>query len=160
MPFQIIGELAFGNTDSDINFLFEKIPEIFLNADLLITLQEAPIKKDYPIDSLLHSGIKCRLFCQTLIVEEVSVPKFPADFFFGFAELYMLEPGQHLQPFELSEYFTTDCCNFSKEVPAEFLSNFKKFNAKRFLADGVGLNYVCEPALAEKLEGLFTTSDP
>ncbi len=156
MPFQIIGDLAFGNTDSDINYLFEKTPEIFFNADLMITLQEVPIKEDYPIDFLLDAGIKCRLFCQALIVEEESVLKFPADFFFGFAELYMLKPGQQLQPFELNEYFTTDCCNFSKEVPKEFLSCFKRFNAIRFLADGVGLNYVCEPALAAKLESLFT----
>ncbi|MFA7338452.1 MAG: hypothetical protein WC028_16820 [Candidatus Obscuribacterales bacterium] len=156
MPFQIIGELAFGNTDSDINCLFEKIPEIFFDADLLITLQEAPFKEDYPITSLLDAGIKCRLFCQAMIVEEESIPKFPADFFFGFAELYMLKPGQQLQPFELNEYFTTDCCNFSKEVPKEFLNYFEQFNAIRFLADGVGLNYVCEPALAAKLESLFT----
>src|SRR3989338_9442543 len=124
MPFQIIDELAFGNTDSDINYLFEKIPEIFFNADLLITLQEAPFKEDYPIASMLGAGIKCRLFCQAMIVEEESVPKFPADFFFGFAELYMLKPGHQLQPFELNEYFTSDCCNFSKEVPQEFLNYF------------------------------------
>ena len=119
MPFQIIGDLAFGNTDSDINYLFEKTPEIFFNADLMITLQEVPIKEDYPIDFLLDAGIKCRLFCQALIVEEESVPKFPADFFFGFAELYMLKPGQQLQPFELNEYFKVNFNIFS-----HFLSSF------------------------------------
>jgi len=50
---------------------------------------------------------------------------------------------------ELIKHFTTDGYNFSEEVPTEFLEMFHAFNAVRFLADGCGLNFACDPAEAE-----------
>lgn len=61
--------------------------------------------------------------------------------FDGFDEIYLLEE----KPREgIADHFTTDVVKFNENIPEKFLLNFKKINAKRYLSDGLGLNFVCE----------------
>jgi hypothetical protein len=160
MGYKIIDNLACGNRYTDIARIMHEVPEFFFGADLLITCADSGTVKEctgWP-KTIAAKGIDAFFKFDALIIREEFLPswvKIPF-FFSGYDELYLVKNSDALTEFkvEYEEFFTTDGCNFEVSVPQEFWKLFKSANAIRFLADGAGLNYVCEPKLADRIESL------
>ncbi|MBI1850725.1 MAG: hypothetical protein HYR85_10315 [Planctomycetes bacterium] len=146
-----------GFVDASIREVYESCPEFFESLDLLVTC-------------LAHSTNVARLAKWMTYVQErrfrhrpigasvwiarAHVAEIFADeqTFRGFDEIYLLNGFPHAADVP-ADRFTTDAVRFAGTVPSTFQKGLVRLKAARFLADGTGLNFVCE---SEELATLVT----
>jgi hypothetical protein len=156
MSHAIIDGLAIGNVPLSIFDIVEHVPEYFDDFGMLITCMDSgtDVAAGADCNSVLFEGAEKH--GNAVFVPVQTVAKHISDgwSFDGFEEIYLLRVPEPDLKIYGDEHFTSECFDFSKSVPDSFLERFRYIKAVRFLSDGVGLNFACEPAFAEKIEEL------
>jgi len=140
--------LYHGNIDATISSVAEYCPEFFDGLSILITgldSSNAPALltkwKNY-IFSRGWEGVQLINEKYVYIPEQFVRLLFEErKTFFNFDEIFLLDiPPERCDKEKL---YTSERYNFSKELPDAFLEFFRRIKARRFLSDGIGLNYAC-----------------
>lgn len=158
MVYKIINETAFGyREDLSISCLIEEVPAFFDGVSLLLTCVDSSNKvvKNLDPNYLLNQGVSHYAHLGSVLIKAEFADAFKNNYdFSGFDELYLLSENSNLLEYAITEHFTSDGYEFGDEIPKDFLKIFNELGAIRYLSDGCGLNYVCEPIFADQIENL------
>lgn len=160
MTYCIIDDLAIGSVPLSIMDIVQYLPEYFDGLAMLLARADGSpaaqvLAEDFVADKLkLGDAV---LFAIEE-VEETTEEGWPFD---GFEELYLLRQEHadtRIPRLDLDPAFTIH--DFAEQVPPEFIERFRAVKAVRYLSDGCGLNFACEPYMADKLQELDRTLAP
>ncbi len=156
--YKIFNETAFGyRKDLSIPSILEEVPAFFDGVSLLLTCVDSSNKVVAHLDPeyLLSKGITYSAHLGSMLINAEFAEAFKNNYdFSGFDELYLLSENSNLLKYAITEHFTSDGYEFGNEIPNDFLKIFNEMGAIRYLSDGCGLNYACEPIFAEQIENL------
>lgn len=151
-----INGLVIGSLDLDLIQVVEKLPAFFKDLHMVITYKDnSPAIERVSLQNLQAHNIDFETRSTMVVIKEWTVPTFlTIPFFSGFDELYMVKTFDVSPLFKIDEEFYTPRYFFEKDVPDLFTKTFMELKAVRYLCDGQGLNFVCEPELATELAKL------
>lgn len=147
MQFKRINNFYFGFVDLTISKIYKYCPRFFENQHLFITCLDSNEKLSQLNDWIQY--IQNKKWQYKMLGNGIllwpSIEEIFADnkTFFGFDEVYLFD-CEKVPACNPTRRYTTDGFNFSSELPADFVKQFMKMGALRYLADGCGLNFVCE----------------
>ncbi len=164
MTHSITEGIAIGTVPLSISDVVQYLPEYFDDLAMLLTCVDSSQR----VSSLLGTDdifAEARRYEDAVLLPKEAARKiieqgWPFD---GFEEIYLLKLGDSAsspRALQTGRTFTTDSHDFASYVPPEFIQCFQSIKAARFLADGCGLNFACEPHFAKKLEELDATLAP
>lgn len=156
--YRIFNETAFGyRKDLSIPNILEEVPAFFNGVSLLLTCIDSSNEVIAHLDPeyLLSKGITHSAHLGSMLINVEFAEAFKNNFgFCSFDELYLLPENSNLLKYAITEHFTSETYELGAEIPENFLKIFNEMGAIRYLSDGCGLNYVCEPIFAEQIENL------
>jgi hypothetical protein len=156
MSYSILDGVAYGNVPLSIFDIVEHLPEYFADLGMLITCMDSSTDVLDIASASNHEmwkGFEPHGHAIWLPPSTVAWQLENGWNCDGFEEVYLLSrPASTLSISD--EKFTSEAADFAESVPAEFLERFRTTKAVRFLSDGCGLNYACEPDFASAIEDL------
>ncbi len=151
-----INGLVIGSLDLDLIQVVEKLPVFFKDLHMVITYKDnSPAIERVSLQNLQEHNIDFETRSTMVVIKEWSVPTFlTMPFFSGFDELYLVKAFDVPASLKVDEEFYTPRYYFEESIPDNFVKTFSDLHAHRYLSDGSGLNFVCEPELATELAKL------
>ena len=148
----VLDDVALGFVPMSIDDIVKFLPEFFDDHVMLITI----VDSDKAAERLRHAyfksmGVELENFGDAILIRAESLKNLIKQGWTmdGFDEIFLLKEPVTAELPILHTDFT--CANFNKLVPREFSQKFKALHASRFLADGYGMNFACEPDLADRI---------
>jgi hypothetical protein len=156
MSYTIVDGIACGNVPLSIFDIVEHLPEFFADLGMLMTcidssrdvLSVASASKHQMWKGFEPHG-KAVWLPPSAVAWQIE-NGWSCD---GFEEIYLL-PRPTSTILLTDEKFTSEGDNLAEAISTEFLKRFRTIQAVRFLSDGCGLNFACEPHFAEAIENL------
>ena len=148
MTYKATSGFYFGSANLNISMVGDKYPEFFNSCSTLITCldsSEAPAKHPKWVDRLSSMGINYKLLGDFVWIPQNQISELFRDgrTFYHFDELYLFRDfPEKLEPLDVWQ--AVDDNFFKDNVPIEFMNQFLRVGAIRYLSDGCALNFVCE----------------
>lgn len=127
------------------------MPEFYAGYGALITCLDSnscPSEMGQWLRMLADAGIRFQVAGKAVWVDKDNLQKafHQGKTFFGFDEIYLLASFPLKTPKLPARVFTSDGCQFDKEVPSALLDAMSALGCVRYLSDGtgIGMNVVCE----------------
>jgi len=148
----VLDDVAIGYVPMSIDDIVKFMPEFFDDHVMLITI----VDSDNSADRLRHAyfksmGVELENFGDAILIRAESLKNLIKQGWTmdGFDEIFLLKEPVVAELPVMRVDFTR--ANFNECVPREFTQKFESLHASRFLADGSGLNFACEPELADRI---------
>jgi hypothetical protein len=137
-----------------IAHVYSDVPAFFANMNVLFSVCDSNTNTAF-VPEGFSPNLDCIDINGRLFVRAQAVARFVEQTpFTEFSEVYLISVFSP-PPIYVAGKFNTDVFDFNDSIPDEFLSIFKRCGASRFLSDGCGLNYYCEPKFAKALEEIY-----
>jgi hypothetical protein len=156
MSYSIRDGVAYGNVPLSIFDIVEHLPEYFADLGTLMTCVDSSTNVVSIASGSSHemwNGFEAHgnaIWLPPSAVAWQIQNGWSCD---GFEEIYLLPRPESTLSIS-DEKFTSEGDNFAESIPNAFLERFRTVKAVRFLSDGCGLNFACEPHFADAIEEL------
>ena len=157
MSFRRRGNCYFGFVDLTITEVHADYPRFFEGFDMLITcLDSSPqiIELTKWMDYLQRTRWNYRVIGRAVWIDSANVAAVfkQSKTFYGFDEIFLMRGVPRAASLPRYHY-TPGGQTFAKRIPSSLTRAIASLKAHRYLADGCGLNYVCESqGVARELE--------
>lgn len=147
MFYQQLGMGFVGFADLTISEMVKHYFEFFEHRSILVTSldSEQDLRGYGRWLHLKKPAWRTQIFGRSIWISEESTSEFllGTNTLSHFDEMYLLSerPSHYVR---LDQSFTSDRCDFSKDVPQSFVETLNILSASRYLSDGCGLNFACQ----------------